>query len=265
MIEQDDHRTAPRPPLPALPPTAPKPRSAAQGGPAWAQWLDDAATVPEEVSAQARVSLAKGPDDIPEDPMAHLMAAARERAEQTRRRRRVRTRMTVVAAAVASLAVIAVAMLAILTPTSDTSATPATASLVPATNPPAQPVQPSWCQTTSTADHVSGASAGDTSSGPGVILRLEYAWYVLRDASVVRSLLTPDAQAAPEQATRDAISAVMAGTQHCVSITRLTTDHWDVTVNELRPDGSQSSWQQIFTTVTRDNQVLISSIIAGGR
>ncbi|WP_330179602.1 hypothetical protein OHB26_24515 [Nocardia sp. NBC_01503] len=264
MIEQDD-RTAPRPPLPALPPTAPKPRSAAQGSPAWAQWLDDSATVPGEADAHARVSLSKGPDDIPEDPMAHLMAAARERAEQTRHRRQVRTRLTVVAAAVAALAVLAVGILVIFTPSSDTTATPATASLVPAANPPAPPVQPAWCETASTADRVSGSSAGDLSTGPGVILRLEYAWYVLRDASVVRGLLTPDAQAAPEQATRDAISAVPAGTQHCVSITRLTTDHWDVTVNELRPDGAQSSWQQIFTTVSRDNQVLISSIIAGGR
>ncbi|MRH92910.1 hypothetical protein GFY24_36770 [Nocardia sp. SYP-A9097] len=264
MIEQDDH-TAPRPPLPALPPTAPNPRSAGPETPAWAQWLDEAATVPGESNAHVRVSLSKPDGYIPDDPMAGLMAAARERSEQTRRRRQIRARLMMVAAAVAAVAVLAVGALVIFTPDTEPTAAPVTKSAAPSANPLVQPAQPAWCQTASTADRVSGSSTGDLSSGPGVILHLEYAWYVLRDAAVVRSLLTPDAQAAPEQATRDAIWAVPAGTQHCVSITRLTADRWDVTVNELRPDGAQSSWQQIFTTVSRDGNVRISSIIAGGR
>lgn len=260
MIEQDD-RTAPRPPIPALPPTAPTPRSAQSGAPAWAQWLDDSATAPGDSNAHVRVPLAEDGELYDDDPMAPLMEAARERALQTRRRRQLRNRLIAAGAGAVVLLLVAVGAWVTLTPSGTPTAAPTSE---PAAAPVNTPTPAPWCQTSSTADRVSGSSTGDLDTGPGVILHLEYAWYVLRDAAVVRSMLTPDAMAAPEQATRDAISAVPAGTQHCVAIARLTADNWDVTVNELRPDGTQSSWQQVFTTVNREGHVLISSIRSSG-
>ncbi|GAB0108655.1 hypothetical protein JMUB6875_76910 [Nocardia sp. JMUB6875] len=204
-----------------------------------------------------------------EDPMAALVVEARRRAAQTQRRLRIRTRAIAIAGASLVLVIMAVVVWLVVTPGDSPApqAVPITATAVaPTTTTANQPGLVAWCQEVSTPDRVSGASAGDLGSGPGVIMRLEYAWYVQRDPAAVRALLAPDARVAPEQATRDAIAATPAGTKHCVTITGASPDQWNVTVDEKHPDGTQTTWQQVITTsTTRDGQVRITSIVAGSR
>lgn len=253
-----------RPPMPALPPEYEGAvRGAPDASPGWAQWLsDDHAPAIETEQQRARQATAE--ELFAEDPMAILMEEARRRAAQTKRQRTVRNRA--LAAAAAAIVALAGAIVAVVEFGGGHSG-PQTA---PTTNPLPAPVaqQPglaAWCQEKSTPQLVSGSGSGDVNSGPGIILHLEYAWYVLRDPVAVRATLTQDAQAAPEQATRDAISAIPAGTKHCVTITPLMPDRWNVTVDEKHPDGSQNSWQNTIATTARDGQVRITSIVAGGR
>ncbi|MVU77516.1 hypothetical protein GPX89_09685 [Nocardia sp. ET3-3] len=238
--------------------------AAAEAEPGWASWLDEASwSGAERGPGRERPT----PYDLAsEDPMAALVVEARRRSAQTQRRMRIRRRALAIAGISLGLVIVALAAWLVAMP-GDSSAPRAVPVSTPAASTSAgnQPGLVAWCRELNTPDRVSGASAGDLGSGPGVILRLEYAWYVLRDAGAVRALLAPDAKAAPEQATRDAISATPAGTKHCVTITGAEPNLWNVTVDEKHPDGSQSSWQQIIATTDRDGQVRITSIVAGSR
>ncbi|WP_460720133.1 hypothetical protein [Nocardia heshunensis] len=261
-------RGAGRPVMPELSPSGSgraMPAAQAAGAPGWASWLDEAAWAGQE---NERGRETGSPYDLTsEDPMAALVVEARRRAAQTQRRMRIRRRALAIAGVSLALVLVAVAGWWSLTPddSSAPQAVPVRSSVHPTTTGGNQPGLIAWCQERNTPDRVSGASAGDLGSGPGVILRLEYAWYVLRDPAAVRALLAPDAKVAPEQATRDAISATPAGTKHCVNITGVDADHWNVSIDEKHPDGSQVSWQQVITTVTRDGQVRISAITDGSR
>ncbi|WP_433574127.1 hypothetical protein [Nocardia brasiliensis] len=97
-----------------------------------------------------------------------------------------------------------------------------------------------------------------------MILAQQYALYVARDADAARAVLAPDALAAPVQATRDAITAIPAGTQHCVTVVALAPDRFDVRIDERHPDNSVVTWQQVVTTSEQKGRVLITSITAGG-
>ncbi|WP_157575223.1 hypothetical protein [Nocardia yamanashiensis] len=259
MIEQDDGLAA-RPPLPALDPIAGESDSPA-AAPGWAQWLNEGAAPVE--SAADRESRLSATELLAEDPMAPLVLEARRRAAQTQRRRQLRDRFLLAGGALLTLVVLGVAVWLTFTPEADEPvAAPPPSPQTSATD--AQPGLNVWCPAVNTPDRVIGSGAGDPGTGPGAIMRLEYAWYVQRDPAAVRALLAPGAQAASEEATRTAISATPAGTQHCVTITPLGSDRWNVNVDELRPDGSRPSWQQIMITTVSGGQARISAILAGG-
>ncbi|MEV0102863.1 hypothetical protein [Nocardia sp. NPDC050789] len=268
-----------RPVMPEIVPVGAVPEAATQPVEAagWASWLTEGAAA-EPVSAGRDSGWDdewRAVEDLrAEDPMAALVDEARRRSVQTQRRLRIRARALAIAGV--SLALVVVAGVAWLVssagdsnepqavPGNSAGSTPgATAGTSTASG--NQPGLAVWCRETDTPQRVSGAGAGNLNSGPGVIMRLEYAWYVLRDAAAVRSVLSADARVAPEQATRDAISATPAGTQHCVTITEADGERWNVTVDEKHPDGTQTSWQQVITTATRDGRTTITSIIAGSR
>lgn len=257
--------------MPALPPNAEDRDTAIDlekgAAPGWAEWLNEDQTPVRDGNGELRPRESVMNRLHAEDPMGPLVTEARRRAAITRRRKQIRDRVVLGGAICALLAIVATALWLQSEPEESAlsrPAPPASESIAPVADQPGN--NNSWCRDTLTPDQVSGSGAGDLTTAPGVIMRLEYAWYVLRDAAVVRSLLAPDAIAAPEQATRDAIAAVPAGTQHCVSIARASAaDSWNVGIDERRPDGSQTSWRQTFTTTTRDGQVRISSIISSGQ
>ncbi|MFE4457963.1 hypothetical protein ACFROC_11465 [Nocardia tengchongensis] len=243
----------------------------------WASWLEEGAVAQAvgERRDTGEVDFWRDAEDLrAEDPMAALVDEARRRAVQTQRRMRIRARALAIAGVSLALVVLAgIAWLVSSVGDSDgsqagpasTSAGHAGGAAGTSTANGNQPGMTTWCPAMDTPQRVSGAGAGNLTSGPGIIMRLEYAWYVLRDTAAVRSVLSADAKVAPEQATRDAISATPAGTQHCVTITSADTDRWNVTVDEKHPDGTQTSWQQVITTATRDGRTDITSIVAGSR
>ncbi|GAA2505429.1 hypothetical protein GCM10010198_72300 [Nocardia seriolae] len=262
-----------RPPLPALMPEgggrgAGVGEAEVDGGPGWASWLSEATAAGAGAEyGGGRVKSASPYDIAAEDPMAALVVEARRRAAQTQRRMRIRRRILAVAGVSLAVVAAAVAGWLVLAPGDSGAprAVPMSSTAAAPTKPANQPGLVAWCQERTSPDRVSGASAGDLGSGPGVIMRLEYAWYVQRDPAAVRALLAPDAKVAPEQATRDAIAATPTGTKHCVNITGADADHWNVTIDEQHPDGTQTSWQQVITTANRDGQVLITAIVSGSR
>lgn len=112
-----------------------------------------------------------------------------------------------------------------------------------------------------------GANPGDDKDAPGVILALEYAYYVLRDGAGVYGLLAPGtklgASSAEElQAYLD--EKVPAGTKYCVKITPygLTGNQWAVDIDEQQPGkGIDHLVPQLISTVTSsDGKTYITAI-----
>ena len=105
-----------------------------------------------------------------------------------------------------------------------------------------------WCPTVSEGGWVSGAGPGDTTSGPGLILAMQHAMYVTRDAGAVRAMFAPAAAVASEQETRGVIATIPDATRHCVNIVMLDPDRYAVTLTELHLDRSLQTWNTTVTT-----------------
>lgn len=121
------------------------------------------------------------------------------------------------------------------------------------------------CRSTSTGSTTIGAGAGDTSSRQGVILALEWAYYVDRSAAAVRALTTPDAAVPPEHVVQAGIDAQPEGTRYCVYISPADDSGavWDVQLHEQWPSEDQpSEYAQTITTTTKDGEPLITGIHA---
>lgn len=268
MSDQRDATT--RAMMPVLPP-APEgdeqsTRPVAAAG--WSSWLDaddDSGTSTKRSGdVEDDETQAVSWDLHAEDPMAPLVEEARRRTLAMRRKQQLITRAALLAALVVAIAFVAVGAW-VFSGNETPTATPPPAAPEPTPAAPAADASVNWCQESNTPERVVGAGSGDASTSAGVILRLEYAWYVLRDPVAVRAVIAPDARVAPESSTRDAISAVPIGTQHCVTVSPLPADRWLATVDERHPDGSRVSWQQVITTAQRDGRVLITAIVESGQ
>ncbi len=244
----------------------------------WMAWVEETGDAPAPAADLAEDVVDRDDDDgsdpaptaipdlLADDPMAALAADARERALRAKRRRDRFVRIGVFVGAACAVAAIAAGAVLVVTSGGDVAAPGPT--LVPATAPQtsstAVPTQAAWCQEMTSATRIVGAGAGDLNTPTGVILYQQYAFYVLRSADAVRSVLAPDAVAAPVEKTKQAIDQTPAGTEHCVTITPRGPDTFGVQVTERYPDGKQAGWEQTETTVQRDGRTLIASITAGG-
>ncbi|WP_280421390.1 hypothetical protein [Nocardia carnea] len=136
-----------------------------------------------------------------------------------------------------------------------------------ATDAPAVPsvstsaVAADWCPDSS-ADppSVRGNGAGSVSSAAEVILALEYAYYVHRDAGKVRELLAPESRFGTEEDIQAGIDATPKGTVHCVEAAPLRQDRWSVLVTERRPSGSTVVHNQIISVLERDGRAYITAV-----
>ncbi|MEU7634051.1 hypothetical protein AB0C34_29430 [Nocardia sp. NPDC049220] len=106
-----------------------------------------------------------------------------------------------------------------------------------------------------------GNGAGDTASGPGAILGFQNAFYVARNGERARSFVAPDADFSTAAVIQKAIDEqIPAGATHCVRITEVGADSFDVDLTEHRPDGTTIVYRQSVTTVDRDGKKLVSII-----
>ncbi|WP_459963939.1 hypothetical protein [Nocardia sp. IFM 10818] len=233
----------------------------------WLGWIDAAEDTPAADNDDAPPAGGSGLDtgELPEDPMAPVVATMRERAQAQARRRAALVRAGIGAGAlVAVSAVVIGAVIALGGSDSDAAASATTTSLIPATQTAATTTaKPVWCKEIDTPTRVVSSGPGDESTAIGVIVAQQYAWYVMRDANAVRAHLAPDAEVASADATAAAIASTPAGTAHCVTVTALGPDRFTVTVVERHPDGTEVPWDQVVTTAVRDGRVLITSIRAG--
>lgn len=249
---------------------------AADGDAGWLGWVDATEAIPPASAGREAVfeDLAEqvGERERPlaavDDPMAELAAQTRHRAHRAMRRRRAFERFTSAAGTVAAVAVVGGGAWLALADGQNSSAAsnpaPTTVPAVETTAPSATTAASAWCEEVQTPGRVVSASAGDRATAIGVILFQQYAWYELRDADAVRSVLAADAVAASVEATRAAIATTPAGTRHCVTITPSTGGRFSVHVAERHPDDSEVSWDQVVSTAERDGAVVITSITAGG-
>lgn len=201
------------------------------------------------------------------DPMAAIVTSVRERDTARRRRHRLMRNAAIAGGAVVAGTAVFVGALLVATPDAPaTTAVPAsTPTLVPAVATTTAPAAPPWCAEVDTLGRAVSSGPGNLDTEMGVIVYQQYAWYVLRDADKARSVLAPDAVAASPDATRAAIAAVPAGTKHCVVVTALGANRWNVQITERHSDGADITWEQVATTEPRGDAILITSITAAAK
>lgn len=230
----------------------------------WRTWLPTGTEQPCEGAGTDGASedefVAEFVDD---DPVGALAADVRRRSQAAAARRAVRTRVVGLGGAVGLVAVLAAGVM-VWSQRGDSHAAAPAAAVVAATSTAAAPV---WCPESATPAKIVGRGRGRApdapgATGPQVILWQQYAWYRLRDADAARAVLAEDAVAAPVESARAAVAAIPTDTQHCVTITPLAADRWDVRIDELHADGSQEHWQQTVTTATQGGRTVITSILA---
>ncbi|WP_028479232.1 hypothetical protein [Nocardia sp. CNY236] len=110
-----------------------------------------------------------------------------------------------------------------------------------------------------------GNGPGDVSSGAGAILGFQHAFYVERSGERARRFVAPDATniSSAEVIQKGIDEQVAVGTEHCLTITELTSDTFGVVLTEYRPDGTKQEYSQMVTTVSRNGKVLVQQIDVG--
>ncbi|MGW5382829.1 hypothetical protein [Nocardia sp. NPDC003963] len=120
------------------------------------------------------------------------------------------------------------------------------------------------CPAEQTAQVVSGAGPGGTTSGPEAILRFQYAYYVQRSGAEARAAVAPDAPVSAPEIIQAGIDSVAPGTAHCVRIVTVADGRYTVEVTEFRPGGEPATYsRQTVTTAVIDGRTLITGISAG--
>ncbi|MGB3676764.1 hypothetical protein [Antrihabitans stalactiti] len=122
-----------------------------------------------------------------------------------------------------------------------------------------------WCPETVVGALITGAGRGDFESGPGLILRMNHAIYVERDADAARSVFAQGAAVASPAETRSALAALPAGVQHCVRISPLVGDRFAVSVEERYPSGRNQLWDTVVSIGRQsDGRLLITAVTPAG-
>ncbi|WP_332838798.1 hypothetical protein [Nocardia bovistercoris] len=107
-----------------------------------------------------------------------------------------------------------------------------------------------------------GNGPGDTLRGPDAVLGFQYAFYVERSGEKVRRFVAPDAEniSTAEVIQRAISEQIPPGTTHCLRITELGADSFDVDLTEHRPDGTTTVYRQTVITVEREGRTLVFAI-----
>ncbi|MEU4342542.1 hypothetical protein AB0H00_14950 [Nocardia sp. NPDC023852] len=151
-------------------------------------------------------------------------------------------------AAVVVLIALTVTIIAVSRDNGDTSAAPDVGGTTAALS----------CPSSKDGTVTVGNGPGDTASGAGAILGFQNAFYVARNGERARSFVASDADFSTATVLQKAIDEqIPVGTTHCVRITQLGQDTFDVDLTEHRPNGTTIVYQQSVTTVDRDGRKLV--------
>ena len=115
------------------------------------------------------------------------------------------------------------------------------------------------CPSATKGNVTTGRDAGDFSSGPGVIKKYDYAFYVARSGAQARDAGAPTANMGTPQAIQTTIDHTPAGTRHCLRIVDSGAGLFDVTLTEIPPGGGAPTiYQQRFQTTDIGGRTLIA-------
>lgn len=103
-------------------------------------------------------------------------------------------------------------------------------------------------------------TAGDQSSGEGVIAAFEHAYYSLRSADAVIAVMAPGAVSYSPAEVQAGIDSIPAGTTYCMTVTGVSAGTYALELTETRPSGKGASLFQRITTAEIDGRHFITSI-----
>lgn len=118
------------------------------------------------------------------------------------------------------------------------------------------------CESKTDGNTVIGNGPGGTDSGPDAIMAFQYSFYVSRDATRAWTFVAPDAAIPPASAIQTGIDRTPVGTSHCLTITGVAPDRYDVDLIERHPDQSTVRYQQTVLTRVVDGRTLLTALAA---
>lgn len=116
------------------------------------------------------------------------------------------------------------------------------------------------CAASEEGSVVTGDGEGDVKSAAGVILAFQHAYYVERDADLVKPLLAKESEIQNLDALQKGIDSVEQGTTHCLRITSAKDGSADVELTQMAPDGSETVFYQRVTTAREGGETRLVSI-----
>ncbi|MFC9898515.1 hypothetical protein ACFVMC_32895 [Nocardia sp. NPDC127579] len=166
--------------------------------------------------------------------------------------------------------VLAVVVVLVITSTTDQKSAASSATSAPPAASVTSSAPRAWehatpgCTATRTVGTAVGAEPGSTASAIDAIFGFEWAFYVDRSATKVRSYTTDDAKVPPAQVIQsEAIDQVPVGTRYCVYVTQAdeSGNLWNVEVHEHWPgEPTPTRWGQTITTVQMGDRTLITAV-----
>ncbi|MEV0360352.1 hypothetical protein AB0H71_30280 [Nocardia sp. NPDC050697] len=215
--------------------------------PQWWNQSDEAGGVPKPPPIPDPSGLAWS-----DDPIARRLAPGGSTAVE---RAPAPNRGTLYGALAAALALLIAVVVIVVTVRGGSDDEPAVAAPVPSTAALSCPASEDGTVTV-------GNGTGTTEDGAGAILGFQYAFYVERNGERARRYVDPDAaNISSAQVIQSAIDEqIPVGTTHCLRVTELATDTFEVDLTEHRPDGVTTVYQQTVATVVKDGKHLVHSI-----
>lgn len=122
--------------------------------------------------------------------------------------------------------------------------------------------EPDWCPEGGSATGVvTTSSAGDSTSGTGVVAALEYAYYVQRSGAAVRALIAPGAVFNTAENIQAGIDEfIPPGTSHCAVISPEGGGVYALTLRERQPDGREVIYRQQVRIAEQDGRFMVASV-----
>lgn len=136
---------------------------------------------------------------------------------------------------------------------SSATTTPDTTSAAPLPGAPDAWAAPG-CVDGADGDTITGTQPGGHDSPAAVVQWIEHSYYVARDAGRLRQVVDPAGKVHSAHAIQRGINSVPLGTTYCLSVSPGSdSDHWNASIEEVRPGTQPATWRQVMTVRQDDN------------